>query len=518
MRKIDVFDTTLRDGEQSPGCSLNGAEKLEIAHQLARLGVDVIEAGFAASSPGDFAAVRTIAEQVRGPVITALARGVKSDIDAVAEAVKPAERPRIHIVVSASNIHLERKMRKSKDDVLQMGVESVRYARSLCDDVEYSTEDASRADLDYLCRTLEEVIKAGATVVNIPDTVGFAVPGEWYEAFSAIMHRVPNIDKARISVHCHNDLGMAAANSLEAIRAGATQVEGCFNGIGERAGNASLEEIIMALDTRKDHFGVDIGIDTTQIYPSSRMVSRISGMAVQANKAVVGENAFRHASGIHQDGVLKDRSTYEVMKPERVGLPPDVQLVLGKLSGRAGLQARLETLGYSLDREEVTGVYQRFLELADKKPEITDRDLEILMDEDSRGSGEPISYTLDQVQFSGGDHGIATATVRLIDPEGIPTTDAATGNGPVNAICNAIDRAIGVVNRLVDFNVQAATEGRDSLGTVTIRIEKDGKTYTGRGADTDIVVASAKAYLSAVNRQLASDESANVPALGSTPD
>jgi 2-isopropylmalate synthase len=517
MRKIDVFDTTLRDGEQSPGCSLNGAEKLEIAHQLARLGVDVIEAGFAASSPGDFAAVRTIAEQVRGPVITALARGVKSDIDAVAEAVKPAERPRIHIVVSASNIHLERKMRKSKDDVLQMGVESVRYARSLCDDVEYSTEDASRADLDYLCRTLEEVIKAGATVVNIPDTVGFAVPGEWYEAFSAIMHRVPNIDKARISVHCHNDLGMAAANSLEAIRAGATQVEGCFNGIGERAGNASLEEIIMALDTRKDHFGVDIGIDTTQIYPSSRMVSRISGMAVQANKAVVGENAFRHASGIHQDGVLKDRSTYEVMQPERVGVPGN-SLVLGKLSGRAGLQARLEALGYSLTRDEVSRVFESFKVLADRKREVTDRDLEILMDEDSRGSGEPISYTLDQVQFSGGDHGIATATVRLIDPEGIPTTDAATGNGPVNAICNAIDRAIGVVNRLVDFNVQAATEGRDSLGTVTIRIEKDGKTYTGRGADTDIVVASAKAYLSAVNRQLASDESANVPALGSTPD
>jgi 2-isopropylmalate synthase len=518
MRKIDVFDTTLRDGEQSPGCSLNGAEKLEIAHQLARLGVDVIEAGFAASSPGDFAAVRTIAEQVRGPVITALARGVKSDIDAVAEAVKPAERPRIHIVVSASNIHLERKMRKSKDDVLQMGVESVRYARSLCDDVEYSTEDASRADLDYLCRTLEEVIKAGATVVNIPDTVGFAVPGEWYEAFSAIMHRVPNIDKARISVHCHNDLGMAAANSLEAIRAGATQVEGCFNGIGERAGNASLEEIIMALDTRKDHFGVDIGIDTTQIYPSSRMVSRISGMAVQANKAVVGENAFRHASGIHQDGVLKDRSTYEVMKPERVGLPPDVQLVLGKLSGRAGLQARLETLGYSLDREEVTGVYQRFLELADKKPEITDRDLEILMDEENRTASEPISYSLETVHFTSGDKDIPTATVRLIGPDGNAKTDASTGNGPVDAVCRAIDRVIGATARISDFQVQAVSEGRDSVGSVSIRVENNGRMFSGRGANTDIIVASAHAYLSAMNRMLAADEEQSLPEVGTTPD
>jgi 2-isopropylmalate synthase len=325
------------------------------------------------------------------------------------------------------------------------------------------------------------------------------------------------MDGVTLSVHCHNDLGLAVSNSLAAIEAGARQVEGCINGIGERAGNASLEEIIMALDTRKDLFQVELGVDTTQIYPSSRLVSRITGMQVQANKAVVGENAFRHASGIHQDGVLKDRSTYEVMQPERVGVPGN-SLVLGKLSGRAGLQARLEALGYNLNREEVSRVFDSFKVLADRKREVTDRDLEILMDEESREANEPISYTLDQVQFSGGDHGIATATVRLIDPEGIPTTDAATGNGPVNAICNAVDRAIGVVNRLVDFNVQAATEGRDSLGTVTIRIEKDGKTYTGRGADTDIVVASAKAYLSAVNRQLASDESANVPALGSTPD
>ena len=320
-----------------------------------------------------------------------------------------------------------------------------------------------------------------------------------------------------LSVHCHNDLGLAVANSLTAVEVGARQVEGCVNGIGERAGNASLEEIIMAMDTRRDHFGLDIGIDTTQIYPSSRMVSRITGMSVQANKAVVGENAFRHASGIHQDGVLKDRSTYEVMQPERVGVPGN-SLVLGKLSGRAGLQARLEALGFQLSRDDISRVFQSFKELADKKREVTDRDLEILMDEEQREASEPISYTLDHVQFNGGDHDIPTATVRLSGPDGESITDASTGNGPVNAICNAIDRAIGVNNKMVDFNVQAATEGRDSIGTVTIRIERDGKTYTGRGADTDIVVASAKAYLSAVNRQLASDESSNVPALGSTPD
>jgi len=328
---------------------------------------------------------------------------------------------------------------------------------------------------------------------------------------------VKGIENVTLSVHCHNDLGLAVANSLIAVEFGARQVEGCINGIGERAGNASIEEIIMGLDTRKDHFGIEINADTTQIYQASRMVSRITGMAVQSNKAIVGENAFRHASGIHQDGVLKNRSTYEVMQPERVGVPGNT-LVLGKLSGRAGLQSRLEDLGYNLSREDLAKVFESFKDLADKKREVTDRDLEILMDEEKRTSTEPISYTLEHVQFTGGDQGIPTGTVKLIGPDGESITDACTGNGPVDAICNAIDRAIGTESKLVDFNVQAVTEGIDSQGTVTIRIEKDGRNYTGRGADTDIIVASAKAYLSAVNRQLASDEESNVPALGSTPD
>ena len=359
MRKIDIFDTTLRDGEQSPGCQLNETEKVEIAHQLAQLGVDVIEAGFAASSPGDFKAIKTIAKEVRGPVITALARGVREDIGAAAEALKPAERPRIHIVVSSSNIHLKTKMRKSGETVLQMAVDSVRYARNLCGEVEYSPEDASRADPDYLCRTLEEVIKAGATVVNIPDTVGFAVPGEWHQMFSDIRNRVPNIDQARISVHCHNDLGMAVANSLEAVRAGVDQVEGCFNGIGERAGNASLEEIIMAIHLHPDYYQAYVTVDLKEIYRTCHLISRNTGMPIPRNKAVVGGNAFAHASGIHQDGILKDHRNYEIITPELIGLKSR-DIVLTARSGRAALNYRLSDLGYHLSPEELDDVYQGF--------------------------------------------------------------------------------------------------------------------------------------------------------------
>ena len=515
--KVLFLDTTLRDGEQSAGIGMTGEEKMEIARQLQKLRVDIIEAGFAASSPGDFEAVSNIAREVHGPIIASLARAVPNDVDQAWQAVRHAERPRIHVFLSSSEIHQMHQLRKNREEVMEMAVAMVERARTYCPDVEFSPMDATRTNPEYLFQMLEEVIRAGATTINIADTVGYAIPSNFTHLLRQIKAQVPGIDGVNLSVHCHNDLGLAVSNSLAAIEAGATQVEGCINGIGERAGNASLEEIIMAVDTRKDLFQVEIGIDTTQIYPASRLVSRITGMSVQANKAVVGDNAFRHASGIHQDGVLKDRSTYEVMQPERVGVPGS-SLVLGKLSGRAGLQARLEALGYQLSREEISNVFESFKVLADKKREVNDRDLEILMDEEKRISTEPVSFTLDQVQFSGGDHGIATATVRLIDAEGVPSTDAATGNGPVNAICNAIDRAIGVVNKLVDFNVQAATEGRDSLGTVTIRIERDGKTYTGRGADTDIVVASAKAYLSAVNRQLAADESSVMPQVGATPD
>jgi 2-isopropylmalate synthase len=380
MRKIDIFDTTLRDGEQAPGCQLNAREKLEIAHQLARMGVDVIEAGFAASSPGDFKAIKTIAEEVRGPIITALTRGVKEDINAAAEALSPAERPRIHIVLSSSDIHLKTKMRKSGETVLQIGIDSVRYARNLCGEVEYSPEDASRADRDYLCRTLEEVIKAGATVINIPDTVGFAVPGEWHELFSDIRNRVPNIDQAKISVHCHNDLGMAVANSLEAVRAGVDQVEGCFNGLGERAGNACLEEIIMAIHLHPEYYQAFVSIDLKEIYRTCHLISRNTGMPIPRNKAVVGGNAFAHASGIHQDGILKDQRNYEIISPKLIGLKSR-EIVLTARSGRAALNYRLSNLGYCLSPKELDAVCQNYLRMADRKKEIFDEDLRCIMGE-----------------------------------------------------------------------------------------------------------------------------------------
>ncbi len=515
--KVLFLDTTLRDGEQSAGIGMTVDEKMEIARQLQRLRVDVIEAGFAASSPGDFQAVSNIAREIRGPIICSLARAVANDVDQAWEAVKHSESPRIHVFLSSSEIHQMHQLRKNREEVMEMAVTSVERAKRYCSDVEFSPMDATRTNPEYLFHMLEEVIRAGATTVNIADTVGYAIPSDFARLLREIQDKVAGIDKVTLSVHCHNDLGLAVSNSLAAIQAGARQVEGCINGIGERAGNASLEEIIMAVDTRKDLFGVQMGVDTTQLYPASRLVSRITGMAVQANKAVVGENAFRHASGIHQDGVLKDRSTYEVMQPERVGVPGS-SLVLGKLSGRAGLQARLEALGFVLSREEISKVFESFKVLADKKREVTDRDLEILMDEEKREASEPITYTLDHVQFTGGDHHIPTATVRLIGPEQEVTTDASTGNGPVDAVCNAIDRVVGCSCKLLDFNVQSVTEGIDSIGTVTIRIESEGRIYTGRGASTDIIVASAKAYLSAVNRMLAADESASLPPVGTTPD
>jgi 2-isopropylmalate synthase len=515
--KVLFLDTTLRDGEQSAGIGMTVDEKLEIARQLERLKVDIIEAGFAASSPGDFQAVSNIARQVRGPIIASLARAHPNDVDQAWQAIKNAESPRIHVFLSSSDIHLMHQLHKNREEVMDMAVTMVERAKGYCSDVEFSPMDATRTVPEYLFQMLEAVIRAGATTVNIADTVGYAIPSDFARLIREIKSKVRGIEKVVLSVHCHNDLGLAVPNSLAAIQAGARQVEGCINGIGERAGNAALEEIIMALDTRKDLFQMEMGVDTSQIYPTSRLVSRITGMPVQPNKAVVGENAFRHASGIHQDGIIKERSTYELMRPERVGVP-GASLVLGKLSGRAGLQARLEALGYLLSREEVSKIFESFKVLADKKREVSDRDLEILMDEEKRVATEPISYTLEHVQFSGGDHEIPTATVRLVGPDQQVYTDASTGNGPVDAVCNAINRVIGSSGKLVDFNVQSVTEGLDSIGTVTIRIEKDGRTYTGRGASTDIIVASAKAYLSAVNRMLAADEASNVPAVGATPD
>ncbi|HCG90575.1 MAG TPA: 2-isopropylmalate synthase [Dehalococcoidia bacterium] len=515
--KVKILDTTLRDGEQSAGIGMTVEEKMEIAKQLEKLQVDIIEAGFAASSPGDFQSVENIAREIRSTVICSLSRAHPNDVDQAWGAIKNAASPRIHVFLSSSEIQVMHQLRKNREEVMEMAVAMVKRAKQYCDDVEFSPMDATRTNPEYLYRMLEEVIKAGATTINIADTVGYAIPSNFAELITDIRNKIPGIEKTTLSVHCHNDLGLAVSNTLAAIQAGVRQVEGCINGIGERAGNASLEEIIMGLDTRKDLFNIDINVDTTQLYPTSRLVSRITGMAVQANKAIVGENAFRHASGIHQDGVLKNRSTYEVMQPERVGVPGN-SLVLGKLSGRAGLQSRLEALGYKLDREELANIFESFKVLADKKREVNDRDLEVLMDEEKRESNEPITYALEQVHFSSGDHDISTATVRLIGPEGNQLTDASTGNGPVDAVCKAIDRVIGTTCKLIDFNVQSVTEGLDSIGTVTIRIENQDQIYSGRGAGTDIVVASAKAYLSAVNRMIANDENYKIPSLDSTPD
>jgi len=377
-RKISIFDTTLRDGEQSPGASMTGSEKLEIAMQLARLGVDVIEAGFPASSPGDFEAVCNIAKQVRGPVITALARAVKNDIDAVWESVKYAERPRIHMVLGSSDVHVTHKFKKSRDEIMQLGVDAVKYAKTLCPDVEYSTEDASRSDREYLCRVIQAVIEAGATVVNVPDTVGYAVPAQWGDLISYIMNNVPNIDKAVLSVHCHNDLGQAVSNSLAAVKAGAQQVECSMNGIGERAGNASLEEVVMNLKVRHDYFEVIMNIDTVELTRTSRMVSDITGLAIARNKAIVGSNAFAHSSGIHQDGVLKKRDTYEIMDPVEVGADGS-QIILTARSGRHAVKHRLEALGYNVSPDEIDEFHHKFLALADQIKQVSDQDLVTLM-------------------------------------------------------------------------------------------------------------------------------------------
>jgi 2-isopropylmalate synthase len=496
MRKIDIFDTTLRDGEQSPGCSLNATEKLEIAHQLARTGVDVIEAGFAASSPGDFAAVKLIAEQVKGPIITALARGVKEDIAAVAEAVRPAERKRIHIVVSASDIHLQRKMRKSKDEVLQMGIDSVRYARQFCDDVEYSTEDASRADIDYLSRTLEEVIKAGATVVNIPDTVGYAVPGEWFETFMALMQRVPNIDKAKISVHCHNDLGMGVANSLEAIRAGVGQVEGCFNGIGERAGNASLEEIIMALHMRPDYYNARTGINLKELYRTCHLIANRMGMPIPRNKAIVGGNAFAHSSGIHQDGVIKDRANYEIISPELIGLETS-DIILTARSGRAALNYRLQALGYTIEKPELDEVYARFLEVADRKKEVFDEDLRAIMNDQIVHIPEMFKLERLAITSVTGERPTASVRLRVADEVKEVTTD---GDGPVDAAYKAVDQITSFTVTLEDYSVRSVTQGQEAMGEATVKVRENGSQVIGRAVTTDVVEASVLAYVNAMNK------------------
>jgi len=497
--RVVIFDTTLRDGEQAAGGMLNVQEKLEIARQLEKLGVDVIEAGFPASSPGDFEAVKLISQEVRKSAVCALTHANPKAIDRAWESLQAAENPRIHVFLSASDIHLSYQLKKSREETLGLARDMVARAKSYLNDVEFSPMDASRTEATFLYTIIEAVIDAGATTVNIPDTVGYAIPEEFGSLIEGILNNVPNIHKAVISVHCHDDLGLAVANSLEAVRRGARQVECTINGIGERAGNASLEEVVMATRTRKDFFNLTTRVDTKQIYKTSRLVSELTGFMVQPNKAVVGANAFRHESGIHQDGVIKRAITYEIMNPREVGIPAS-SLVLGKLSGRHAFKQRLAELGYALGEEDLDRAFVAFKELADKKKEVTNRDIETIVAHEMHDISE--TFHLDHVEVSCGDHSIPTATVRLITSDGQVMADAALGTGPIDAVCQAINRMIKVPNKLTEFTVTSITEGIDAVGEVLIRIESDGVTYTGRGADTDIIVASAKAYMNALNRLL----------------
>ncbi len=518
---VRIFDTTLRDGEQSPGASLTSAEKLEIARQLAKLGVDIIEAGFPAASPDDLEGVKQIAREVgnpvdsnaRTPIIAGLARSNKNDIDKAWEAVKHARHPRIHTFLATSDIHLKYKLKMSREEVVERVREMVSYAKTFCDDVEFSPEDAGRSDPEYLLEVLEVAIQAGATTLNIPDTVGYTTPQEFGALIKGLIENTPNADKVIWSVHCHDDLGLATANTLAGVTNGARQVEVTMNGIGERAGNTSLEEVVMAMHTRPALFGLQHGIDTTQIARASRMVSNFTGIPVQPNKAIVGANAFAHEAGIHQDGMLKNNMTYEIMKPETVGVNAS-RLVLGKHSGRHALKARFIELGYNLSDDELDQAFARFKELADKKKVITDADLEALVSDEIASLNE--LFSLDGMQVACGTMGMPTATVRLKDPEGKQHTVAAIGTGPVDAVYKAIDAIVNVPNTLLEFNIHAVTEGIDALGQVTVRIQaKDAqtrmdalretartRTFGGYGADTDIIVASAKAYLAALNKLL----------------
>ena len=513
--KVYIFDTTLRDGEQSAGIGFTIEDKLEVARQLGRLNVDIIEAGFPFSSPGDFEAVSLIAREVRGPVIAGLARANADDVDACWNAIAAAETPRIHVFISASEIHMAHQLRKNREDVMEMARGAVARAKGYCPDVEFSPMDASRSDPEFVYQLVEAAIEEGATTVNVPDTVGYAIPQEFGQLIASLQEHVRNIDRARISVHCHNDLGMATANSLAGVLNGARQVEGAINGIGERAGNTSIEEVIMAIRTRGDYTGLHTDVRTEELYQASRLVERVSGMAVQSNKAVVGKNAFRHSSGIHQDGVLKLRETYEIMDPASIGIPSGGSIVLTKVSGRHGLRARIADLGVSLDDDAMNRVYEAFKDVADRKDEVDDRDLEAILAEQTSVQVQE-QWRLDLVQVSAGDHAAPTATVRLIDPAGEARQDAAIGSGPVDAIYQAINRVIGVANELTEFSVKSVTEGIDAIGEVTIRVEADGRAYTGRAADTDILVASARAYLHALNRLLNVTPQLPAAAVGAT--
>ena len=495
-RKIIIFDTTLRDGEQSPGCSMNIAEKLEVGRALAAMGVDVIEAGFPITSPGDFDAVQALSSEIHGPVICGLARSVEKDIVRAAEAVKPAARGRVHVFCATSAIHRQYKLKRAKEEIVRMSVEGVKLAKSLVDDVEFSPEDAARTEWDFLVEVVTAVIEAGANTVNIPDTVGYAMPAEFGDLIRHLVAKVPNISRTVLSVHCHNDLGLAVANSLAAVRAGAGQVECTVNGLGERAGNASLEEIVMAIKTRADFLHVTTGINTKRIYLTSRLVASVTGMVVQRNKAIVGENAFAHEAGIHQAGLLSARETYEIMRPEDIGIPSS-RLVLGKHSGRHALRQRIEALGHSLTDPQIDAAFEKFKVLADKKKDVFDEDIEALIGEQIEQAAEV--WKLAGVQTTAGSSTVPTATVTL-SKDGANVTDAAIGDGPVDAVYQAIQRITGVKPRLTEYSLRALTSGTDAQGEVTIEVEHEGTRFRARGVSTDIVEGSAIAYLAAVNR------------------
>ncbi|MDJ0609885.1 MAG: 2-isopropylmalate synthase [Kiloniellales bacterium] len=500
--RVVIFDTTLRDGEQSPGCSMNLEEKIQVADVLERMGVDVIEAGFPIASRGDFEAVNKIAKRVKDSAVAGLARATVKDIDRAWEALRPAERPRIHTFLSTSPLHMKHKLQMEPEDVHQAVIDSVTHARNLCPDVEWSPEDGTRTEHDFLCRTVESAIKAGAGTINIPDTVGYTVPEEFHELIAMLMNRVPNIDQAIISVHCHNDLGLAVANSLAAVRAGARQVECTINGIGERAGNCSMEEVVMALRTRHDAMPYTTGIDTTMITKASHLLSAVTGFTVQPNKAIVGANAFAHEAGIHQDGMLKHAGTYEIMTPESVGLNRST-LVMGKHSGRHAFQSKLEELGFTLGDNELNDAFQRFKDLADHKKDVYDEDIVALVDDAVLRHNDRIKFG--SLQVVCGSKGPQKAELEL-EVDGVAHSESAEGNGPVDAVFQAIRKIFPHDGRLQLYQVHAVTGGTDAQAEVTVRLEEAGKTVNGQGADYDTLVASARAYINALNKLLVKRE------------
>jgi 2-isopropylmalate synthase len=502
--KVIIFDTTLRDGEQSPGASLSVTEKLEIARQLAVLGVDVIEAGFPVSSPAQFEATRQVAEQVQGPTIAGLARANKIDIESAGKALEPAKNKRIHTFIATSPVHMTYKLKKTSSEVLKMAVEAVQFARSFVDDVEFSPEDACRSEMPFLIEILTAVIEAGATTLNIPDTVGYVMPYEYGQIIARLKKDVRGIDKCVISTHCHNDLGMAVANSITGVRNGARQIECAVNGLGERAGNAALEEVVMAIHTRPDFFtgqisgGLSTNIKTKEIYRTSQLVSLLTGFVIQPNKAIVGANAFAHESGVHVDGILKERTTYEIMSAESIGLGGS-RMVLGRHTGRHGFVQRCKQLGFTLNKAEIENTYQRFLEIADKKKEIFDEDIAAIIDEGIHIVER--SFEMNYLQVCCGTGTMPTASVRITN-KGQTVQAAACGDGPVDAAYEAIKEATGLSPKLENYSIRALTGGKEAMGEATVRISDVGRIYTGRGISTDIIEASAKAYVEALNRMV----------------